>query len=121
MLFSDFSFSINSGINKVFFNVDISYDFFKAKTTLESEKMDFDHFLLELSELYNMKIKTCCFSPFIERTFNMKFELLEYGHIKILVELYNQLYNAKLVFEYEIDQSFLPELMREIDITVNKE
>jgi hypothetical protein len=42
------------------------------------------------------------------------------GQIDVKVEIYNTLFTCKLEFRYNIDQSFIPELVKEID-TVMKE
>ena len=78
--------------------------------------------------LYANKIKIAQFLP-IEKQIEIYFKQIEFGYIAVSIKLNyldfdnftHNMYESMLVINYEIDQSFLPELIKEIsDVIKNK-
>jgi hypothetical protein len=63
--------------------------------------------------MYQGKQKYVIFNPLSGKIIIKLSE--EKGQIVVKVEVCNDLYTSKLEFEYSINQSFIPELMKEID------
>ena len=121
MSFSKFDFQINEPDfhNVILFEIDINYSFFQAYISTECLDIDLKNLLIDLQKLYNMEIEKMSFIQTIEKNIEMHFKLTESGHIEIKAQLRNHIDKAILHFEYEIDQSFLPELMKEIKTVIN--
>jgi hypothetical protein len=118
----DFSSSSGQEPTTIKFSVDISYLLFKAFHVVEDYKVYFESFLEELNLLYENKRKIAQFSP-IEMQLEIYFKQVEYGHIDVRITLNDfhidyTMYQSTLTINYSIDQSFLPELMREISIVL---
>ncbi|MDD3405618.1 MAG: hypothetical protein PHH23_05085 [Paludibacteraceae bacterium] len=120
MIFSNFSVQKNEPNfdNFVSFTVNVNYANFKGTIVTECLQADIENLFRDLQKMYNFKIQTILFIPNIEKQIGLKFNLLENGYIKVAVELLqnifgNNIYTAKLQFEYGINQSFLPELIGE--------
>lgn len=120
MKLSDFSFD-NEREQKIRFSSRISYAFYKASRNIEDYSAFFQLFLDELKLLYEHKIEIAQFKP-IEKQIEVCFKQLEFGHIagSIMLnsldfdEFTHNMYESRLTINYEIDQSFLPELIGEI-------
>ena len=116
----DFS-SDNEQEQGIKFFANVSYAFYKASRHIEDYKVYFESFLKELELLYDNKTKAAQFIP-IERQIEIYFKQLEFGHIAVSIKLNylnfdnftHNMYESMLVINYEIDQSFLPELIGEI-------
>lgn len=118
MTFSEFSFH-DSTIKRVCFEIDVNCDFFKSKTQVESERFDFEDLVIGLNKIYQREWKSIRFSP-IEKQFSMQFDLQENGQINVHVKLSNPMFTAKFEFEYITDQTFIPELIKEIEIAMKE-
>jgi len=123
MSFSDFTFQKDVISDIIYFQINIDYVFFNVKTKIECEKNDFENIVKNIQNLYDGKKQSIVFSH-LERQLFIKFDSLEFGQIKVTVELfqyifYNNVCKAILQFEYETDQSFLPELIEEIKTAIN--
>ncbi|HPA13319.1 MAG: hypothetical protein KA023_10120 [Bacteroidales bacterium] len=118
MRFSEFSFH-DSAIKRVCFEIDVNYDFFKAKTQVESERFDFEDLIIGLNKIYQREWKSIGFSP-IEKQFSMQFDLQENGQINVHVKLNNPMFTGKFEFKYVIDQTFIPELIKEIETAIKE-
>jgi hypothetical protein len=114
-----YDFSSNNGQEPTIkFSVDISYLFYKAFHIIEDYKVYFESFLEELNLLYENKTMIAQFIP-IERQLEIYFKQVEFGHIDVCVKLNDfyidyTMYQSTLIINYNIDQSFLPELIGEI-------
>jgi hypothetical protein len=96
----------------------VNFDFFHIETEFEAEEYDFKNLLLSLEKMYKREQKYASFNPLSPK---IKIKLSEnMGQIEVEVEIYNDLCTGNLQFKYGIDQSFLPELIDEIE-TVIKE
>ena len=109
---------------KISFYADVSYTFYKASRKIEDYKAYFDQFLNELRMLYDAKTKIAQFVP-IERELEIYFKQMEYGHILTNIKLNyfnpDNMLQSTLSIQYEIDQSFLPELIKEINAVINND
>lgn len=120
----DFSFNEQEE-PRIKFSSIISYSFYKASRKIEDYKSCLEAFLKELNLLYENKIEIALFVP-LERQLEIYFKKLEFGQITVSIRLNNldfdntshHLYESKLEINYEIDQSFLPELIDEISAVV---
>ncbi len=127
MELSNFSFD-NEQEQRIKFSSNISYAFYKTSRNIEDYKVYFEKFLKELNLLYANKIKIAQFLP-IEKQIEIYFKQIEFGYIAVSIKLNyldfdnftHNMYESMLVINYEIDQSFLPELIKEIsDVIKNK-
>jgi hypothetical protein len=120
MELSNFSF-YNEQETRIKFSTNISYAFYKASRNIDDFKVYFDNFLKKLRLLYDNKIKIVQFVP-LERQLEIYFKQFEFGNIAVSIKLNcldfnnftHNMYESMLVINYEIDQSFLPELIGEI-------
>jgi len=117
----DFSFD-NKQEQGIKFFANISFAFYKVSLYIENYKVYFESFLKELELLYDNKIMIAQFIP-IERQLEFIFKKCEFGHIDVSLELNHfnmdyRMYHSMLIINYEIDQSFLPELIGEISKVV---
>ena len=125
MELSNFSFD-NEEEQKIRFSSSISYAFYKALRDINDFSSCFENFLKELNLLYENKIKIAQFKP-IERQLEIYFKQLEFGNIVATIKLNyldfdnstHDMYESMLVINYEIDQSFLPELIDEISAVLD--
>ena len=120
MSFSKFNYQINEPDfhNFILFQIDVNYSFFQASINTECLDIDLKNFLIALQKLYNLEIEKISFIQTIEKNIEMHFKLTKFGHIEILTQLRNHIDKSILQFEYEIDQSFLPELIEEIQTVI---
>ena len=113
MQFKDFQFLWIEEPKFVTFTGIVNFDFFNLETKFEAEEeCDFKDFLLSLEKIYNREQKYASFNPLSPK---IRIELFEdLGQIEVKVDISNDLSTGNLQFEYAIDQSFLPELIKEI-------
>ena len=104
----------------VLFKIDIKHSFVNASINTECLDIDFINFVINLRKLYRMEVKTVSFVQTIEKNIEINFNLTEFGQILVRVIIQGQIDSTILKFEYGIDQSFLPELIDEIE-TILKE
>jgi hypothetical protein len=122
MELSSFSFD-NEQEQGIKFFADVSYAFYKASRYIKDYKVYFESFLKELELLYDNKTKIAQFIP-IERQIEIYFKQCdEFGHIDVSIKLNYfdidyTMHGSTLSINYTIDQSFLPELIDEIDRVV---
>ena len=105
------------------FSANISYAIYTAKREVDDFKIYFTNFLNELKLLYDNKIETAQYVP-LERGIEIYFKRLELGHIIVTIKLNHSvpdyvLCDSSLIIQYEIDQSFLPELIQEIEAVIH--
>ena len=115
----------NESETKLSFFVDISFSFYKASREIKDYKVYFDKFLEELKMLYEDKIKTAQFIP-IQRELEIYFEKMNFGYILATIKmnyfnLDEVMLQSTLSIQYNIDQSFLPELIDEINAVINND
>lgn len=122
MFFSEFQVQKNKpDFNDfVLFQIDVKHSFVNASINTECLDIDFINFVIDLRKLYRMEVKTISFVQTIEKNIEINFNLTELGHILVSVIIQKQIDSTILKFEYGIDQSFLPELIDEIE-TIIKE
>lgn len=118
MKLADFA-SDNEIETRLKFSANISYAIYTAKREVDDFKIYFTNFLNELKLLYENKIETAQYVP-LEREIEIYFKRLELGHIIVTIKLNHSvpdyvLCDSSLIIQYEIDQSFLPELIQEIE------
>ena len=118
MSFSNLSFYYSS-IKRVCFEIDVNFDFFKAKTQVESERFDFEELINGLKKIYQREWTSIVFSP-IERNFIMQFDLQNTGQIRVHSKLSNHMFTGNLDFEFITDQSFVPDLIQEIETALKE-
>ncbi|KAF0203980.1 MAG: hypothetical protein FD170_669 [Bacteroidetes bacterium] len=109
----DFQFFNTDVLKIVSFTGLVNFDFFKFETNFEAEEFDFKNLILSLEKLYNGTQKFVSFNPLSGKIFLELFE--ENGQIKVKCEIYNDLSTAKMELRYYTDQSFIPELLKEIE------
>jgi hypothetical protein len=122
MSFSEFKIQQNKPDfhDFILFQIDVKHSFIQASISTECLDIDFINFLIDLQKLYRMEVKTISFVQTIEKNIEINFNLTELGHILVRTTLQKQIDSTILQFVYGIDQSFLPELIDEIE-TVIKE
>ena len=116
----NFSF-INEREPEVRFSASISYAFYKASRQIEDYKIYFEDFLKKLNLLNIYKVESAQFSP-INNELEIFFCRMDLGQISVSINLNyldfdeytHNTYKSTLSINYEIDQSFLPELIGEI-------
>ena len=72
-----------------------------------------------LQKIYNREWKSFVFNPIGEQ-FSMQFDLQETGQIKVRSKLSNPMFTGKFEFEYLTDQTFIPELIKEIETAIEE-
>ena len=122
MSFSDFLFQKNmpNFDNFISFRINVKNNFVQASVETESLEEDFTNFILKLRDLYEMRVKQISFVQTIEKNIVIDFKQKELEYIDVLVRIDHYIEEATLQFEYEIDQSFLPELIEEIETTLEE-
>lgn len=118
MSFSDFIFQKFD--NSISFQINVRNNFVQASVETESWKEDFTDFLAKLHDLYEMRVKKISFLQSIENNIQVDFNLNEIGGILVSVRIDDYINFTTLQFEYGIDQSFLPELIEEIETTLEE-
>jgi hypothetical protein len=122
MSFLDFLFQKNmpNFDNFISFRINVKNSFVQASVETESLEEDFTNFILKLRDLYEMRVKQISFVQTIEKNIVIDFKQKESEYIDVLVRIDHYIEEATLQFEYEIDQSFLPELIEEIETTLEE-
>ena len=122
MFFSDFLFQKNmpNFDNFISFRINVKNSFVQASVETESLEEDFTNFILKLRDLYEMRVKQISFVQTIEKNIVIDFKQKESEYIDVLVRIHHYIEEATLQFEYTIDQSFLPELIEEIETTLEE-
>ncbi|MBP5524066.1 MAG: hypothetical protein J6Y11_00495 [Paludibacteraceae bacterium] len=122
MSFSDFIFQKNmpNFDNFISFRINVKNSFVQASVETESLEEDFTNFILKLRDLYEMRVKQISFVQTIEKNIVIDFKQKESEYIDVLVRIDHYIEEATLQFEYGIDQSFLPELIEEIETTLEE-
>ena len=124
MSFSNFSI-LEQDIGLIRFHIEMSFGIFNVSTETEIYMPYLQCFCDELKNLYDhfTEKQKAVFSP-IERDVDILFETGENtGYISALINLYYDSIcenNATLTCKYIIDQSFLPELIEEIETTLEE-
>jgi hypothetical protein len=124
MSFSNFSI-LEQDIGLIRFHIEMSFGIFNVSTETEIYMPYLQCFSDELKNLYDhfTEKQKAVFSP-IERDVDILFETGENtGYISALINLYYDSIcenNATLTCKYTIDQSFLPELIEEIETTLEE-
>ena len=118
MSFSDFIFQKFD--NSISFQINVRNNFVQASVETESWEEDFTDFLAKLHDLYEMRVKKISFLQSIENNIQVDFNLNEIGGILVSVRIDDYINSTTLQFEYGIDQSFLPELIEEIETTLEE-
>jgi hypothetical protein len=113
MQFKDFQFNRDEVLQIVTFAGIVDFDFFHLETNFEAEEYDFRNLLLSLEKMHKREQKYVTFNPLSGKII-IKLTA-EMGQIDVKVEIHNTLSTCKLEFKYSIDQSFIPELVKEID------
>ena len=103
------------------FMIKINYSFFWAEKTISCEKEKFVNFKNDLMNLYVGKNGDLFFSDY-ERNIDINMKKDEVGHIVANVTLrdFHDMLESHVFFEYVFDQSFLPELIEEIETTLDE-
>ena len=122
MSFSDFLFQKNmpNFDNFISFRINVKNSFVQASVESESLEEDFTNLILKLRDLYEMRVKQISFVQTIEKNIVIDFKQKESEYIDVLVRIDHYIEEATLQFEYEMDQSFLPELIEEIETTLEE-
>lgn len=122
MSFSDFQVQKNKpDFNDfVLFQIEIKHSFVNASINSECLDIDFTKFLIDLRKLHKMEIKNVSFVQTIEKNIEIIFNLNELGQILVSVIIQKQIENIILKFAYGTDQSFLPELIDEIETMIKE-
>ena len=124
MSFSNFSV-LEQDIGLIRFHIEMSFGIFNVSTETEIYMPYLQCFYDELKNLYDhfTEKQKAVFCP-IERDVDISFETGgNMGYISALINLYYDSIcenNATLTCEYTIDQSFLPELIEEIETTLEE-
>ena len=124
MSFSNFSI-LEQDIGLIRFHIEMSFGIFNVSTETEIYMPYLQCFSDELKNLYDhfTEKQKAVFSP-IERDVDILFETGENtGYISALINLYYDSIcenNATLTCKYTIDQSFLPELIEEIETVLDE-
>ncbi len=87
--------------------------------TYAHKDIAFEDLIIGLNKIYQREWKSIGFSP-IEKQFSMQFDLQENGHVNVHVKLSNPMFTGKFEFEYVTDQTFIPELIKEIEIAMKE-
>ena len=103
------------------FMIKINYSFFWAEKTISCEKEKFVNFKNDLMNLYVGKNGDLFFSDYA-RNIDINMKKDEVGHIVANVTLrdFHNMLESHVFFEYVFDQSFLPELIEEIETTLEE-
>jgi hypothetical protein len=96
------------------YKISISYEYFKASTKLYCEVGDFDYLRIGLKALYDGGPKACHFIQ-NDASFGMTFSIDQFGIVNVNAELGVPSSKSKLDIFYQIDQSFIPDLIKQID------
>ena len=113
--FENIKLMYDKDFKRVAFQLHIEFEFFKAQTLLDAEEHDFINMKECLKKMHKFELKSFIFNPIGEQL-NIQFVLQENGQIKVAVRLNDPMFTGKFEFEYLTDQSFIPNLINEIEI-----
>lgn len=119
MSFSEFSIERYIS-NFISFHVYVKNDIIQASVNTECTEEDFTNFLAKLHDLYEMREKRISFLQSIENNIQIDFNRNEMGSILVSVRIEDYINFTMLQLEYGTDQSFLPELIEEIETTLDE-
>lgn len=119
MSFSEFSIERYIS-NFISFHVYVKNDIIQASVNTECTEEDFTNFLAKLHDLYEMREKKISFLQSIENNIQIDFNRNEMGSILVSVRIEDYINFTMLQLEYGTDQSFLPELIEEIETTLDE-
>jgi len=107
---------------RIKFTANISYAFFTASSDIEDFKVYLENFSNELKLLYDSKVETAQFVPF-ERQIEIYFKQFDFDKILVTIKLNHSVIDysecvSTLTIQYEIDQSFIPDLINEINVVL---
>lgn len=116
--FSGFRFVRTQALKLVYFDGKVNFDFFHVDTSFECEVYDLNAFLISLIKMYDNQQKQALFHP-LSGNIIIRMEQKNQD-IKVSCLISNNLNTGNLEFSYFIDQSFLPELIKEIETILNE-
>jgi hypothetical protein len=119
MSFSNFEFQKEDGNIFIYFTVIIEYYFIMVKRKFECAIENYVDFSENLQKMYDSSVNKFSFVAMLDGQLVITFETVGYGHINVTIKINEGMPNILLRFEYETDQSFLPELMREISTMID--
>jgi hypothetical protein len=111
--FYSFQFIKTEALKIITFIGKVDFDFFHFETKFQAEEYDFRNLLISLKKMYNGQLNYISFNPLYGKILVNFAE--EKGQIEVNIEISNELSTGKLEFKYDIDQSFIPELIKEIE------
>lgn len=119
MQFKDFRFSTTEALNIVSFIGKIDFGFLHFVTDFDAEVYDVKKIRSLLIKMQNREQRYITFNPLsgkiiIKLTGNEE-------EIIVKVEIYNEQLTCKVEFEYVIDYSYIPDLIKEIDNVMAEE
>lgn len=118
--FENIKSMFDDDFKRIVFSLSIDFEVFKAQIDLDAEEADFIRMKESLEKVYNNEWKfPIIFNP-IDEQFTIQFKLQEDGQIKVYSKLSNPMFTGTLKFEYLTDQSFLPELIQEIEAVIKQ-
>ena len=110
------NFVYSESVIRVFdYQISISYEFFRAVTKIDCEAGDLGMFSDHLNLFYKGGPNACHFSPDISSHFSIHFYHEESGIITVNAKLGVPSSDSELDIYYQIDQSFIPDLIKQID------
>jgi hypothetical protein len=113
--FDNIKLMFDDDLKRVVFDLYIDFEFFKAQTSLDAEEFDFLNMKKCLQKIYNKEWKSfVAFNPLEER-FIMQIDLQGDGQIKVHSKLINPMFTGKLEFDFIMDHTTIPGLIREIE------
>jgi len=118
MQFKDFYFNQDEVLQIVAFTGIINFDFFHLETNFEAEESDFRFLLSSLDKMEKGKQRYITFNP-LQGKIIIKL-IKDIDKINVEVEIYNMPSTCTVKFRYDIDQSFIPGLIEEIDMIMKE-
>lgn len=117
--FTNLNKMYDNDYKRVVFDLFVKFDFFKAETTLDGEEFDFIDMRERLEKLLVGRWKSFVFNPIGEQ-FQMQFDLMESGQIRIRSKLSNPIFTGRFEFEYFTEQTFIHSLIEELEIAMKE-
>lgn len=118
VIFSNFEYFNDEVMEIIYFEIEINFDFFNAKTRLEFEKSDFIYIVNCLNKMFNRGLKSFI-ATHNEQYLMMKFELLDNDKIQINICLNNTEYNCSLNILYCIPISNIHTIINQFEEVIN--
>jgi hypothetical protein len=117
--FSEFEFQTDV-IHHVYFNIKLNFDFFNASTRLDAEEYDFIDMKECLIKMLEKKQPRAFYFKPMDLYLVIFFNLLENGDLFTTLELSNPMFKGQFKCEFIIDNSYIPELISQIDIVIDR-